>query len=132
MKNIIFMTLMMIGATLSAQVSYDYITSTDTLTNAETVYVTMGKTYTAAGTLECGCNVTQLSGTAGGYALLQTSHSPAGSNYVDINTDTLTLADATSSAISATLNGYKGRLKIVTSGTQSTKVVTGCTYKKTP
>jgi hypothetical protein len=114
----------------SAQVNFDYITSTDTLTNAATYYVTLGKTYTQAGTVECGCTATNLSGTTAATALIQVSHSPAGTNFVDANTDTLTIANGTASVTSATLNGYKARLKVVGSGTQSTKIVTGCTYKK--
>lgn len=131
MKNILIlliMCLMTLG--LSAQVSYDYAISTDTLTNADTVYVTMGKTYTAVGTLECGCTISNISGTTAGAARMQVSHNPAGTNFVNIGTDTIAITTGTNGLLAKTLNGYKGRLEIITTGTHSTQVVTGCTYKK--
>lgn len=131
MKNKILFILMIASMSLSAQVSYDYVASTDTLTNADTVYVTMTKDYLWQGTVECGCSVTQLSGTSGGNARLQVNHSTVGTNWVNAGTDTLAVSSGAISAISTSLNGYRARLRIITTGTQSTKAVTTCTYKRT-
>ena len=131
MKHISFIVCFLLASFIAkSQVNYDYISSTDTLTNADTVYVTLGKNYYAVGTVECGVTTTNISGTSAGQMRLQVKHSPAGSNWVNVGTDTLALTTGTFNAISCTLNGYNARLRIISTGTQSTQAVTGCTYKK--
>ena len=112
---------------LSSTMSAQYIVSTDTLTDAGTVTVTVPGNFSYYGDLQCGFVVTNISGTTAGTAALRASATPAGSYY---NLLTTSLSDAQDTMLTSGLVGVKGQIKYTGSGTQSTQIVTSCAYKR--
>lgn len=131
MKRIFnFLALCLITAALSAQVSFDYVAASSTLTNQDTAYVTLTRDYTNVGTVECGVKATNVSGTTAAGARIQVNHSPVGTNWVNATTDTLAIVNGTISVTGITLKAYRCRLMLFSTGTQVTTVASACTYKK--
>lgn len=93
------------------------VSATDTNTNATTTYVTFASIKSKVKSFQA--TVTKISGTVAGTVLLQGTID--GSAWVDLNTDTLTLANqATNTKVwtitSTSYNSY--RAKFTTTGTQ--------------
>lgn len=89
----------------------------DTLTNADTVYITTDNQLDGLAGLQA--TVLKVGGTVAGHALLQGTID--GIAWVNVNTDTLTLTNvATQSKVwPITANGYKTyRIRYITTGTQ--------------
>lgn len=98
------------------------ISAKDTNTNATTTYVTYAGVGEKVKSFQVA--VTKISGTVAGTCLLQGTVD--GTNWVDVNTDTLTLANQTTNTkvwiISAT-SYYSYRLKFTTTGTQVSSAI---------
>lgn len=95
------------------------VSSTDTLNDAETAYISLPTLTGGYYSIGIQAVVTKVSGTVGGTAIIQGSLD--GTNYVTIGSDTLTLANqATNTFIwSLTPSTYQyHRVKFVSSGTQ--------------
>lgn len=95
------------------------ITSTDTLNDAETVYIALPTLTGGYYSIGIQAVVTKVSGTVGGTAIIQGSLD--GANYVTIGSSTLTFSDqAVNTAVwSITPSTYQyHRVKFVSSGTQ--------------
>lgn len=121
-KFICSLILMTFALCVNAQSSSQALAGVDTMTNSETDYLTIAPVgfYEQVSFQFVG---TKLSGTVAGYALLQ--HSNDGTNYTDVNTDTLTLANTTTNSYVFVLTynpSYYYRVKIVTSGTMSLRI----------
>lgn len=100
--------------------------SDDTVTDAATTYFT-SRIY-GNGTVALQLNIKKVSGTVGGYAVVQGSidGNYAPSTWVNISTDSLTLTDGDNAKIWVLPADYLHyRIKLVTSGTQ---VLTGKGY----
>lgn len=94
------------------------VSSTDTLTNADTVYISLPTATGGYYAVGIQAVVTRVSGTAAGTAIIQGSLD--GTNYVDIGTDTLTFSNAVTNtkvwAITPSVYQYH-RVKFISSGT---------------
>lgn len=130
MKYLFLIMALIISNGVKAQVNYDYIASTDTLTNADTISVTLGRTYNATGYVQCGVTITNISGTSAGRGQIQVAHSPSGSNWITNGTDTIALTTATNGMLTATFHASRARIRYISTGTQSTQLVTGCSYRR--
>jgi len=124
---------------MSAQVQYREWAMVDTLTNAETAYLYPGDAATAAaagdfkeaGALEVVIVSDSLSGSTAGTAILQYCYDDACTYTYDATT--LTLNGATqqiSRTEDADFNARKFRVKLTTTGTQSTHVRVAYVWKR--
>lgn len=95
------------------------ISSTDTLNDAETVYISLPTLTGGYYAIGIQAKVTKVSGTVAGTAIIQGSLD--GTNYVTIGSDTLTFSDQATNtkvwAITPSVYQYH-RVKFVSSGTQ--------------
>jgi hypothetical protein len=94
------------------------VSSTDTLTNADTVYISLPTATGGYYAVGIQAVVSKVSGTVAGTAIIQGSLD--GTNYVDIGTDTLTFTNVTTNtkvwAITPSVYQYH-RVKFLSSGT---------------
>jgi hypothetical protein len=120
MKNFIVVFLMLFTIGLSAQ-SYT-IPAVDTITNAGTKIWTLGGNYFQNGYITVGAHVTKLTGTPAGTLYWETS--PAGDTLwaTIYKTDTLTNVVTQGFHHNFKNSGHKYRLRLIGTGTQSTKV----------
>ena len=95
------------------------VSSTDTLNNTETAYISLPTLTGGYYSIGIQAVVTKVSGTVGGTAIIQGSLD--GTNYVTIGSDTLTFSDQATNtkvwAITPSVYQYH-RVKFVSSGTQ--------------
>jgi hypothetical protein len=132
MKKLLFAICIMCFA-YAASAQTTLTNSADTITNSTTVYATSAKQNTAFDRVSIQPVYTKLSGTVSAYALVQGSID--GTNYVDINTDTLALANQTTNTkiwvLEKTPYLYY-RVKCVSSGTMSIKQSAKLLGRNTP
>ena len=123
----------------NAQVQYREGYMIDTLTNAETAYLYPGDALTAAiagdfkewGALELVIISDSLSGSTAGTAVLQYCYDDACTYTYDATTLTLNgAAQQVSRTEDTEFNARKFRIKMVTTGTQSTYVRVAYTWKR--
>lgn len=122
MKKFLFITMLLFSCVLFASAQSSLSASKDTLNNADTAYLTaprLGAPYTV---LSIQLNVTKISGTVAGTAVVQGSID--GINYTSISSDTLNLVNGNNIKLWALGNAQYPyhRVAVITSGTQSSSV----------
>lgn len=118
-KQLIMCVMMLLASFVFAQNSPVTMTGTATLTNADTVDLTQ-TVKGVYGTISFQPVITKYSGTVAGTVLLQGSID--GNNFVDINTDVLTLSNQTTNTKVWTVEGsnyYYYRVRAISTGTLS-------------
>lgn len=130
MKNVIIVLLFLFSAsTAFTQVRFVEKSQIDTLTNADTIFVTLANKLYAKGTFECGVEATNVSGTTSAQGRIQVNHMSTGGQWLYVSTDTLAIADGTAMIISKDINATRARFRVSSTGTQSSALKTSCTFR---
>jgi hypothetical protein len=120
MKKLILFPLIFIGLALSAQRYHYEDFAADTSTNADTIYFTVSKVITDAGQYGAYFVADSLSGATAGTLAYQVS-TIGSSDWHTVGTATINGTQTTGSK-EARLYGNKFRIRVIGSGTQSTRV----------
>lgn len=136
MKNILILFLVsFIALAVNAQGTYKGVAQLgtngdqDTLTNAATVTYALGVNLTKPGDMSFGVNVTKVSGTVAGIIYYQGSVD--NTNFVTVDTDTLTDATNTYHSTLANWTWPYARISVVGSGTSVRYIIPSMAYRQT-
>lgn len=119
----------MVGLSVDAQ----YFTNSgalDTLSNADTSTYTWSKVFNKRGVIEYHVAIDSLSGDPAGTIYYEYSLDPSGEEWYTVSTDTIANVPETSAQHKVTdFIGYRARIKVISTGTQSCEVNPVITFK---
>lgn len=132
MKNIITALLMMISVSAFSQSSnLSWYPAVDTLTNADTLTFTWGDVLWEQGSLELHAVADSLTGTTAATLFVETSTAPSGLQWIPVDTTSISGSQTITTFEDLNFSASRVRVRVISTGTQSTKVQVGALFKKT-
>ena len=121
MKSIISIIILIVAVSLTADAQrFDYKSTTDTLTNADTVTTTLGYFLKGKYNVQYQVNADSRSGSTAGTTVLQVASCESCSDWANVGTSITINGVTTAELKTTTIYGGLLRLRTISTGTQST------------